>query len=113
MASTTSAVAFDEGTRLDIAFHVDMLMSWGIIGRLVGHFARKCSLRDWVQPALWPPEHLQSIIPLGRGLFIMIFASAKGARSLAARCPLPFQNRILFGIPWYPDFEISTFDDKH
>lgn len=60
---------------------------------------------------LSPSDRLQSIIPLGRGLFIMIFLSAEGAHSLAARCPLPIQHRILFGIPWYPDFEVSTFDD--
>ena len=56
---------------------------------------------------------LQSIIPLGKGLFIMVFSFEAGAHSLAARCPLPIQNQIFFATPLYPDFEISTFDDKH
>ena len=66
-----------------------------------------------MQSSLNPAQRLQSLLPLGRGLFIMIFASIEGAHSLAARCPLPIQNRILFGIPWYPDFEISSFDERH
>ena len=43
----------------------------------------------------------------------MIFLSEEGARSLAARCPLSIQHRILFAIPWYADFEVSSFDDLH
>lgn len=105
-------VAFDESTRRDIDDHVAILSSRGVIGRLVGHSARKCSIRDWVQSALSPSERLQSVIPLGRGLFIMIFLSVEGAHSLVVRCPLPIQHRILFGIPWYPEFDVSSSDDR-
>ena len=52
-------------------------------------------------------------MPLGKGLFIMILALVEGAHSLVARCPLPIQNWILFGIPCYLDFDISTFNDRH
>ena len=111
--SDKAVASFDMDTCRDFSEQAATLASGGIIGRLVKHSAHKGSIRDKVQSTFNPPEHLHSLLLLGRGLFIMIFTFVEGAHSLAVSCSLPIQDRILFCIPWYPDFEISSFDERH
>ncbi|MCO5558953.1 hypothetical protein L7F22_012544 [Adiantum nelumboides] len=66
---------------------------------------------DWVQAALSPTEQKQRIIKMDRGLFIVIMVSERAAHSLAACLPLSMGRCILFGVPYYDQFDVDSLDE--
>ena len=106
-------ISLSEEASLQVRQQFDLFHGKSLICRLVGSSPPRQKLRDWIRTALVGEEQLRKLIFVGRGIFILVFASEVAAQSLLSRCPLSIRFWILFAIPWYPDFEVATFDDLH
>lgn len=80
---------FGSDVEADFLAHSEIIEKRTVIGRFVGtlHPKRKGSFCDWTQMVLSPKESLECIIFMGRGLFILVFASESGAHLVAACSP--------------------------
>ena len=114
MAEIPSALIFNENAIAQISEQAILLHGKALICRLVGPSPPpRQKLKDWIRTALIGEEQLRKLIFVGRGIFLLVFASEAAAQSLLSRCPLSISFRILFAFPWYPDFEVATFDELH
>ncbi|MCO5584755.1 hypothetical protein L7F22_038687 [Adiantum nelumboides] len=97
----------------DVKYLDEALRKRAIICRLVDSSPprQRGRISDWLQAALSPTEQKQRLIMMGRGLFIVIMMSEPAVHSLAARLPLSMGRCILFGVPYYDQFEVGSFED--
>ena len=109
----SAPLVFSKAADAQIRQQFELLDKKALICRLVGASPPRQKLKDWIRTALSGEEALRKLIFVGRGIFILVFALEAVAQSLFSRCPLSIRCWILFAVPWYPDFEVSTFDELH
>ena len=106
-------ISLSEEASSQVRNQFDLFQGKALICRLVGPSPPRQKLKDWIRTALIGEEQLRKLIFVGRGIFLLVFASEAAVQSLLSRCPLSIRFWLLFTAPWYLEFDVATFDELH
>lgn len=106
-------VVLSSSSHTEVFAHLEILNNKAIIARSVGTpLAKRKGYLRGIQTGLNSEEAIDRILFMGRGLYILIFASEFGAHSVVACFPISIQKQFLFS-PWYADFKVATFEERN